>query len=392
MAPMTSTEITTPLRSPEREDLLASVDAVEEVLTDHAREAEELRTLPRECVEAMREAQLFAIAAPRDVGGLEVDPLTQMEIIEAVTRLDTSSGWTLMIGAHGTQVIGAFASDAACARVFGGDRWPIAGSQITPFGGTFECVPGGYRITGRWSFASGVRHADWSMVTASERGVSTDGRPPPQIAAVLATAEVVIDDNWHVAGLQGTGSCDFALEDVFIPEEMAWPYPPTQLRGGPRYTFKLPQAMLAAFALGAAQRSLDEIIRQAKSKYRPGSSRAVAARPYFQHRLGEAVMRLRGARAGLFELVEEMWQLAHSGTELSQKHHLLLGAAPAYVFDVARYVSTTALQFGGSGATYLDNVLQRNFRDVAVGAQHFQASEQAFESLGEVLLGLEGSS
>jgi indole-3-acetate monooxygenase len=382
----------TPLRSPERDELLAAVGALTDLLRHNARAAEEQRTLPVECVEAMREARLFSIAAPRAVGGLEVDPLTQIEIIEATTRIDTSAGWTLMIGSHGTQVIGAFASEVACERVFGASRWPIAGSQISPGGGVFDRVEGGYRVTGRWSFASGIRHCDWSMFTATERNASGESQPATQIAAAVPVGDLTVHDNWLVAGLQGTGSCDYLLEDTFIPDEMAWPYPPTQLRGGPRYRLKLPQATLAAFALGAAARSLQEIISQAKTKYRPASITSVAARPHFHHKLGEAEMRLRAARAGLFDLVAELWESARSGVPVSAEQEALLGASPAYSFEVARSVTTIALQFGGSGATYLDNALQRNFRDVAVGAQHFQASEQSYEVLGKALLRLNGTS
>ncbi len=387
LRPMLATEVSP--RSTHRDGLLDAVADVEATLTAHAAEAEEQRTLPRVSVEALREHGLFAMAAPLEVNGLEVDPLTQMEVVEAVSRIDTSAGWTLMIGAHGAQVIGTFASDRACERVFGGPHWPISGSQVAPFCGTFERVAGGILVTGRWSFASGIRHADFSMLTAGEAGHAPGDGPVPQLGAVVPAAELTLHDVWHTAGLKGTGSCDYSLERHFVPDEMTWELPPRLQRGGPRYAIKTPQAALAAFALGAARRSLDEIARQARSKYRPGSTTSVAARPHVHHALGEAEMRLRAARAGLFELVGEMWECARAGERVSAEHEALLSASPAHCFDVARHATTTALSFGGSKATYLDNVLQRNFRDVAVGAQHVQASEQAYEGVGTLLLRLE---
>lgn len=372
-------------RSTERATLLSAVADLAPVLGEHAHEAEELRTLPSVCVEAMRDAGLFAIATPREVGGLEVDPLTHMEIIEEVARIDTSAGWTLMIGAHGTGTIGTFATDDACSLVFAGPRWPIAGSQMAPWAGTYRRVDGGFVVSGRWPFASGVRHADWSMLTAT--CVDPDGGAA-QLAAILPTSEVTVHDNWHVSGLKGTGSCDYALHDMFIADRMAWPMPPKQQRGGPRYALKVPQATLAVFAMGVARRSLDEIRTQALAKVRPGSTGAVAHRAYFHHFLGEAEMRLAAARAGLYGLVEQMWLLALDGRAVPTELELRLAAVPASVHQVAYDIVSQSYRFAGSGAARLDNVLQRNLRDMAVAAQHMQANEQAFETLGQSLLGL----
>ena len=383
---MTTFAVTVPTRSPERESLLTAIRGLEPLLLGGALAAEEDRTLPLRCVDAMRDARLFAIAAPVEVGGLEVDPITHLEVIEAVTRIDTSAGWTLMIGAFGSGTIGTLASDSACAAIFGGPRWPIAGSQMAPWAGSFRRVTGGILVSGRWPFASGIRHADFSMVTAMSN--EPDGTPPTPIAAVLPTAEVTIHDNWFVSGLKGTGSGDFSLADKFIPEDMTWPMPPQLRRGGPRFRFKMPQATLAAFALGAARRSLDEIAAQSLAKLRPGNSSAVAARPYFHHTLGEMEIRLSAARAGLFQLVDQMWQLARSGDRIDPELDLRLAAMPAYVHSVALDITSTAFRFAGSGAARLDNVLQRNARDVAVAAQHMQASEQAYEGFGRKLLGL----
>ena len=380
------TAVATPVRSPEREALLASVRGLQPLIQDCALQAEEERTLPLRCVDALREAELFSIASPREVGGLEVDPVTHIEIIEMVTSFDTSAGWTLMIGAHGAGMIATFAPETTCAAVFAGSRWPIAGSQMAPWAGSFRPVAGGYIVSGRWSFASGIRHADWSMVTAMSS--ESTGGPPAQLAAVLPVTEVTIEDNWFVSGLKGSGSFDFSLSEQFIPADMAWPMPPTQRRGGPRFRLKMHQATLAAFGLGAARRSLDDIAAQALAKRRPGYPNAVADRPYFHHFLGEAEVRLAAARAGLFQLVEQMWQLALEGRPIPVELELRLAAVPAHVHSVACELTSSAFRFAGSGAARLDNVLQRNLRDMAVAAQHIQASEQAYEVLGRSILGM----
>ena len=373
-----------PLRSADRADLLATVEDLAPFLRENALRAEEGRTLPRPVVDAMKDAGLFRIAAPQVVGGYEVDPITHLEIIEAVARIDSSAAWTLMIGAQGAAMIATFASDAVVERMFGGGTWPIAGSQMNPAAGRFHRVDGGYVVSGRWSFASGIRHADWSMFTATSSDPSDGG--PKVIAGVVPVADVTVHDNWFVSGLKGTGSGDYSLEEAFIPDDMAWPMPPTIQRGGPRYRIKIPQATLSAFALGIARRSIDEIAVQSRAKLRPGSTTAVAARPYFHHQVGELEMQLAGARAGLFGLVEQAWDVVRGGGTVSRELDLRLTASPAYVHSIAAEITSTAFRFGGSGAARLDNVLQRNFRDMAVAAQHVQASEQTYEALGQFLL------
>lgn len=373
-----------PPRSAERDELLATVEELAPFLRENALRAEEGRTLPRPVVDAMKDAGLFRIAAPQVVGGYEVDPITHLEIIEAVARIDSSAAWTLMIGAQGAAMIATFASDSVVERMFGGGTWPIAGSQMNPAAGRFRRVDGGYVVSGRWSFASGIRHADWSMFTATSTEPS-DGAPKV-VAGVVPVADVTVHDNWFVSGLKGTGSGDYSLDEAFIPDDMAWPMPPTIRRGGPRYRIKIPQATLSAFALGIARRSIDEIAVQSRAKLRPGSTTAVAARPYFHHQLGEVEMKLAGARAGLFGLVGEAWDVVRGGGTVSRELDLRLTASPAYVHSIAAEITSTAFRFGGSGAARLDNVLQRNFRDMAVAAQHVQASEQTYEALGQFIL------
>ncbi len=376
-----ATVASTPARSGARDELLAEVARLAPLMRENAERAEAQRSLPRPVVDAMRDAGLFRIAAPLGVGGLEVDPITHLEVIEAVARIDSSAGWTLMIGAQGAAMIATFGSDAVIERVFAGPTWPIAGSQMAPLAGRFREVDGGYLVSGRWSFASGIRHATWTMFTAT----ATEG-PPRVLAGVLPVDEVTVHDTWHVSGLKGTGSDDYSLDEKFVPATMAWPMPPSLQRGGPRYRLKIPQATLAAFAVGLARRSLDEIAEQAKAKMRPGSVTAVAARPYFHHELGELEMRWGAARAGLYRLVGEMWDLARAGEPLPDALDLRMSAMPAFVHAVAAEITSTAFRFAGSNGARLDNVLQRNFRDMAVAAQHIQASEQTFEALGRALL------
>jgi alkylation response protein AidB-like acyl-CoA dehydrogenase len=155
----TNTEATTPLRSAERDDLLARVEIIRQVILDNAETAERERTLPEATLEAFRAQNLFKVGAPREVGGLEVDPITQTEVVEAVARLDGSAAWLLMIGSQGAGNLGAVASEQALEEIFG-SGWPSTAGQIHGTS-TVKRIEGGYVFDGKWSFASGIRHATW---------------------------------------------------------------------------------------------------------------------------------------------------------------------------------------------------------------------------------------
>ena len=178
-----------------------------------ADEAEALRTLPQASVNALRESGLFTLKLPAVLGGAEADPVTQVEVIEAVSYIDPSAGWNLMIGAGGLSLC-AFLPDEAIEQMFHGGRIPTLAGAIMP--GRAVPVDGGYRVTGRWSWASGIRHAEWvgAHVLVERQG----GNPPESRFAILSAADVEIHDTWHVAGLKGTGSCDFSATDLFVPE------------------------------------------------------------------------------------------------------------------------------------------------------------------------------
>lgn len=383
----TAAEPLVPLRSPEREALLAAVDRVRDIVLADAPTAERERTLPPDTLAAFRAEGLFKIGAPRVLGGLEIDPLTLVEVYEAVARLDGSAAWSLMIGAQGVGSLGSTASDKACEEIFGGD-WPHTAGQIHGRS-SVEPVAGGYVFTGNWSFASGIRHATW---------VSFDARYPDENApggqgmliGVAPASDITVIDDWYVSGLSGSGSCSFSLDGLFVPEHRTYTFPPRQKRGGPKYL--LPEfafSGLIGLMSGLARRSLDDIADLTRSKRRPFSSGTVAERAHFQHVLGELDTELNAARAYSLQLLEELWETCVHGAEPSAQLRCAFAAAMTHVVETAVKVTATALRFGGSGAVYLTSALQRNARDAAVAAQHVTVSEMHYETHGRTLLGYE---
>jgi alkylation response protein AidB-like acyl-CoA dehydrogenase len=380
-------------RSEKRKVLLGAVESVREVLAACADEAETFRTLPTATVEALKTSGLLALKLPTVLGGAEADPVTQIEIIEAVTRIDTSAGWCTMTGATSIGLPGAFLADEAIAQIFIDGSLPTAAGTPRPVG---IAVPtdGGYRVSGRWGFASGIRHAQWTI--GGTRVIRDDGSPPELRMVVFPTTEAYIHDNWQVGGLQGTGSCDFSVADLFVPDAFTWDLIRAQpQRGGPLYHLRRPGFVTnehAAFALGVGRHALDAIIDQAQSKERGLQELSlIAARPVFQRAVGECDLRLRAARALVIEIYEEAWAAVCANHTLPARLQAEMRSVATFATEVAVDVVTCAFRYGGGTALYQANILQRCLRDVNAAAQHVMVSDTAYENHGQFALGLPGA-
>ena len=374
-------------RQEKRQALLQAVDSVGEVLAANADESEALRTLPQASVAALRDSGLFRLKLPTQLGGAEADPVTQIDVIEAVSYIDSAAGWNFFIGA-GALSLCAFYPDEAIQRIFADGHVPTMAGAIMP--GRAVPVDGGYRVTGRWSWASGVRHAEW--VSAHILADNGEGRPPTSLNAALPATDIEIHDTWHVVGLKGTGSCDFSANDLFVPAGFTFDMQTMQpQRGGPLYNIGLPGFVineLAGFALGVGRRALDTIIELAQTKRRGyGQQVPLPERAVFQRSIGECDLRLRAARSLVIEVMEKAWQTACAGNKPGPELQIEMRSATAYVLEVALDVTSRAFHHGAGTAIRLDNILQRCLRDLQVGATHLLGSDSSYELHGQVLLG-----
>lgn len=377
-------------REAKRQALLAAVESVRDTVVAGADEAEAQATLPLATVQALDDAGLFALKLPAVLGGAEADLVTQLEVLEAVSYLDTSAGWCLLIGASAVAGLGAFLAQNAVAQVFGGSQVPRAAGTFLPSGQAIP-VDGGYRVSGRWAFASGIRHAQW--VSATAHVVPTGPTAPVLRRLVLPVAAVQIHDNWQVMGLQGTGSCDFSVSDLFVPEGFSWEVPQARpQRGGPLYRLGMPAFVAnehVAFALGVGRRALDTLLDLAQATQRGyGQPSTLAVRPAVQRFLGESDLRLRAVRTLALESYAKAWATVCAGHSLSPRAQAELRGVATWATDVAAEVTTQAFRYSGGRALYATGVLQRCLRDINAAAQHLMVSETAYENYGQCLLGL----
>ncbi|MSQ69460.1 MAG: hypothetical protein EXR83_14955 [Gammaproteobacteria bacterium] len=371
-----------------RRALFDGIAAVAPVLLAQSAIDEQQGTLSPESLAALIASGALRMKLPAVLGGFEADLVTQMEVLEKLATLNASVAWCAMVGATSLALPGAFLPAAGVAQMFAHGVIPCGAIVVTPSG---EATPvsGGYRLSGRWSFASGVRHAQW--VVALARVPSAGVAAPAIHVLVVPQARCEIIDNWQVSGLQGTGSCDIVIHDAWVPLEMSWQVGAAPHRGGALYGIGLPAFVAyehAGFALGIARRVLDgvtDILRTKLRGYAPGGS-PMATRGAVQRALGHAEMRLRAARALAVEVNEEVWAAA-SGGGPSLALQCLARSAAVYATEVATEVVAEAFRYAGASAIYRPHYLQGCLRDLAVAAQHYMVSDTAYENLGRVKLG-----
>lgn len=377
-------------RAATRSALFGGIDAVSARLASQVEADERGGTLSAASVEALVETGVLRMKLPKVLGGFEADLVTQMEALERLANINASVGWCAMVGATSLALPGAFLSDEGLARMFGDGRMPRGAIVVTP-SGTVTPVAGGYRVTGRWSFASGIRHADWLVAICRETPAPAEG--PGLRWVVVPSSDCLIHDNWQVVGLRGTGSCDVELQDLFVPSALSFGAGEAPRRGGALYAIGLPTFVAyehAGFALGVARRALDgvvEILRNKRRGYAPGGV-GVADRGALQHLLGRAETRLRAARALAIEVNEAAWEAASAGRGVDAAQHCEVRSAATYATEVAVDVVNDLFRHAGAAAIFDHHFMQRCLRDVTVAAQHYMVADTAYELLGRARLGI----
>lgn len=370
-----------------RDALMLAVEAQRETLAAQSEVDEQLGTLSQASVEALVATGALRMKLPRMLGGHEADLVTQMEVLEQLAMINPSVGWCAMVGATSLALPAAFLPDAGIERLFPRGRTPRGAIVVTP-SGVATPVEGGYRVSGRWSFASGVRHAEWVVAIAK-----LDGMPDaPPVVVVFPAGECAIQDNWQVLGLRGTGSCDIVLDEVFVPQDLSFPVTAGQRRGGALYRIPLPAFVAyehAGFALGLARRILDGVVDMLKTKKRgyAAGGTTVADRGAVQRLIGHCEMRLRAARALAVEENEHVWALAKGEYDISPEVLCAVRSAATYATDVAVDVANEVFRHAGAAALHETHFLQRYLRDLQAAAQHYMVADTAYEQLGRARLG-----
>ena len=360
------------------------------VLRAMAAEIERERQLPQQVVEALRGASLFHLTVPRELGGLEADPITLAQTIEEVAAADGSAGWCVMIAAQNASLSG-FMDRTAAAEVFGSGG--IVAGVARPIG---RAVPGdgGFVVSGRWPFASGSSHADWFVAECLR--YDGDGDQPMKdeagnaisYMALVPRDQVVIHDTWHTTGLRGTASNDFSVDRVFVPGPFALRMFPAPWHPWPFYqTLALMFITHGAHALGIGRAAVESAIGAARVKIGWGTDRPLAEQKRLQGQVAEAFVLVESAREHLHGATSRLWEAAQRGEELGR-----LNARVRLATSHAATASWRAVEMLhgalGSSAIFMGNPLERQFRDMRTAAAHVMVGPLTYEAAGRVELGL----
>ena len=393
-----------------RDELLAGIRSHREQFESAGDRAEELRTLPHDAVATLRELGLFWLKTPAELGGTPLVPVEFSEVIEELAYIDTSTAWAAMIGAGCNGLAGGWLPEAGARRIFGdgteraeagarSSRLPVVAGQLAPRG-TGTPVAGGYLVHGRWGFSSGIVHADWLIgafksgaAAASRTGAADDeaastgfGR---MVVFAIPKAEAEVIDNWHVAGLQGTGSLDFSVDGIFVPAELTYELGSPAVRGGDLFRLGMPAFVsneVPPLAIGLARRAIDDITELATHTARFPGGPTVSERAVFHHELGRAEVRVRAARAVHREAMADAFASAVADGAPTDEQQLAVTMASVFAVETCADVVSDLFRFGGARALALSNPLQRHLRNVLAARQHVALSEENYEAAGRYLL------
>ncbi|MFT4595907.1 MAG: alkylation response protein AidB-like acyl-CoA dehydrogenase [Paracrocinitomix sp.] len=379
------------------------VRELEPLIREHADAAEQQRFLPNAVADAMAHAGLYRIGASRSIGGEELDPMSQIEVIEVASQIDGATGWNLMIGIEVMGLFGAALEPDVAHEIYS-DPGLVAAGALNPQGRAVR-VDGGYRVTGQWPFASGCHNAHWfwgqCIVTDGHESIMDAAGNVELLEATIPFDDFEIIDTWHVAGMRGSGSHDVAVADVFVPDRFIT----RTAAGGPagmRFMDQSPLYRFPSFArlaynkvgvsTGIAKAALDSFKTLATEKKPRASRTLLGEKPSTQMAYAKASMLLRSSRAYVMDAVGDVWDTILAGDEPTAEQrmhvHLACTSAAETAVRVVELLHTTA----GTTANFQDCPLERQLRNVRVVPQHIMVSSQWNQTAGRVLLGLPGDS
>ncbi len=371
----------------------ASIEALGRSAADRSDEIEALRRLPDDLAAGIRHLGFGRAMVPAEIGGGEWTVADTVDRLEALAYFDGATAWCAMIAATTSLVSGSLTPDW-CEQIYG-DPDALTGGFAAPVGRA-TATDDGLAVTGRWQWGSGTHHCTWiggGCLVVDAQGTSSplpDGTVAPFV--FFPASDVSLDDDsWRVSGLKGTGSVDYAVDRVFVPEGRWVQIGSTPVVDRVLYRFSFLGALavgIGAVALGLARRAHDELVAMAGGKRPQGSSKTLAERAVVQDAVARADAARRAARLLLDRAVSDAWDVAAAGGGADAVSRLALRQAATHATLTAADAVDVCYRAGGGAAVHERSPLQRVFRDVHVATQHAMVAPRTMEVVGRALLGL----
>jgi hypothetical protein len=380
-----------------RGKVIALARGMRDLVRAEAGESERARTLTDSIVDEMWASGLMSSFNPEVAGGVEPTFAEMIETWIEMAWQDGSFGWIGIANLPSSFAAAAYLPDEGFAEVFTAhDNRVTMGGQFFP-NGQGHAGDGGYTLSGAWSFGSGIGHAQYvaagffPMDNGEMRWIS-EGIPDMRVA-LLPRDEVSFNDGWHVQGLKGTGSYDYSVQDVLVPEHRTFPlFTREPYRGTSPATrmglMPVTAAGHASWALGVAKSMLDDVAELAATKFRMSDMASLASRPTFQKGLTQHVAAWRAARLLVLDAFTTAETAVAAGEELTPTLRADMRAAANHATDTARSCAEWAHLVAGTTSIREGSRLERAFRDMYTGTQHAFISEKVAMDGAQVWLGI----
>ncbi|HMH52201.1 MAG TPA: acyl-CoA dehydrogenase family protein [Candidatus Acidoferrum sp.] len=376
--------------------------ALQPVIRGHREDIEREQRLPKALVEQFHAAGFYNLISPRELGGLQADPLTYVRVVELVAEAAGAAGWNLANNSI-CQLIALGLEDEGVHEIFAdGPDSVIAGTAVMG-GGRAVAVDGGYRVTGRWPFGSGCQEGSWMLGSfqifdGAEPRRSPDGSSVHWRGFFQRSEAQIVEGSWDVAGLRATGSFDWTVDDVFLPERRTMVHAgaplDNQWKRWPGVSYAVPaQAWVgphhSAVITGIARAGIDALIELAAAKTPRGRTGRLCESPQVQDAVGRADSLLNAGRAYRSATITEIWNTVASGEETTLEQRARCRLAAAHAADSAREAMDLMYRHGGSTSYKRDSRLAECWRDLHVVAQAVTLLPEWYPIGGRVLLGMD---
>ena len=376
----------------QRDALVGSALSLLSDIRGMVEEIDDARRLPDRLAGQLADAGFFRMMVDRELGGLEADPLTAAQVVETLSKVSPSVGWVVMIIASTNFWAARTLPEEAVRDVFTPGAPVNVVGNLVPHGQALN-VDGGWRLSGRWPLGSGCWQADW----VASGGWLYDGQGPIMEDDTPAwrvfytpISNCHILDTWHATGLRGTGSHDYTMDDVFVPDRLVTLHPlrAPSLRQNRHYAYSaMVVAAMASVALGAARGAVDSLIEIFGEKLELPSSQPSSSRFDKQADLGAAEALVGSARAYLHDILAQVWTRITTRepltSELRGRFRLACTNAATASVDAVDMV----YRAGGTDSIYTSSPVERLFRDVHTVAAHVAMRPSTFADGGALLLG-----
>ena len=376
--------------------------ALQPVIRDYREEIEREQRLPKPLVDQLRDAGFYNLMVPRALGGLQADPLTYLRVVEILAAAVGSVGWNVANNGAGQLITLGLPEEGVREIYEHGADTVIAGTAVQGGGQAVE-VEGGYRVSGRWRFGSGCQESSWMLgsfqiLDGGELRCNPDGSPAYWRGIFARSEAQVVAGSWDVAGLRGTGSFDWTVEDVFLPERRTMIHAgaplDNQWHRQPGLTYALPaQAWIgphhSAVITGIARAGIDALIDLAGGKTPRGRTGLLCDNPQVQDAVGRADAILNAGRIYRSAMITELWNTVAAGKETSLEQRTRSRLAAVYAADSARQAMDLVYRHGGSTSFQRDSRLAECWRDLHVVGQTVTIAPEWYPMGGRVYLGMD---